>query len=45
VRASRKFILSTARTEKVALTVGLSAFNVINHRNDECWDRHTSDAQ
>lgn len=34
VRASRKFIFSTARKEKVALTIGLSAFNVLNHRND-----------
>lgn len=37
VRGSRNFVLSTARKEKVVLNVGLSAFNVLNHRNDQTY--------
>lgn len=34
LRASRNFILSKARKEKIEMKVGLSAFNLFNHPND-----------
>jgi hypothetical protein len=37
LHASRDFVLSRARKEAVVMTVGLGAFNAINHRNDTAY--------
>ncbi len=37
LRASRDFVVSRARKEAVVMTVGLGAFNVLNHRNDTAY--------
>jgi hypothetical protein len=37
LRATRDFVVSRARKEAVVMTVGLSAFNVLNHRNDTAY--------